>query len=82
VIRRPEEQDLELIPRVVRDKLDRVGIKLHLKDWGALTRAERATLCELPCDNDAEVRDYAAAIEAMVLRVTGKAAERIPGPPC
>jgi hypothetical protein len=77
VTRQEEEQDLELIPRVVRDKLDRVRIKLHLKDWRALTLAERAELRDLPCASDAEVRRYAAAIEGMVLRVTGKHAEKI-----
>ena len=75
--REEEEQDLELIPRVVRDKLDRVRIKLHLKDWGALTLAERARLRDLPCRSAEELRRYAVEIEGLVLRVTGKPAEKI-----
>ncbi len=80
--RQKEEQDLELIPRVVRDKLDRVAIKLHLKDWGALTLAERARLRDLPCESAEDRRRYAAEIERLVSRVTGKPAEKIAGSSC
>jgi len=66
------------MPRAVRDKLDRVRIKLHLKDWSALTLAERARLRDLPCSSEEDVRGYAAAVEALVLRLTGKPAEKIP----
>ena len=75
--RQDEEQDLELIPRVVRDKLDRVRIKLHLQEWSALTLAERARLRDLPCGSAEELQRYAAEIEALMLRVTGKPAEKI-----
>jgi hypothetical protein len=71
------EARLELMPRLVRDKLDRVGIKVHLRDWQALTSAERARLRDLPCERDADVACYAAAVEAMIQRVTGKPAERL-----
>jgi len=71
-----EEQSLELIPRAVRDKLDRVRIKLHLKEWQALTLAERRHLCDLPCNSLEDVRRYAAEVDELVRRVTGKPAER------
>ena len=38
------EEALELMPRGVRDKLDRVGIKLHLAEWEQLTMTEREQL--------------------------------------
>ena len=69
--------DLELMPRVVRDKLDRVRIKLHLKEWQALTLAERSRLCDLPCENDADANHYAAEVDALARRVTGSPAERV-----
>ncbi len=72
-----EEQSLKLIPRAVRDKLDRVQIKLHLKEWQALTLAERQRLCDLPCSGTEDVRRYAAEVNGLVQRVTGKPAEQV-----
>ena len=74
---RDEQESLELIPRAVRDKLDRVGVKLHLKDWQALTLPERVRLCDLPCGNAEEQRHYATELAALVLRITGKPAEKM-----
>lgn len=69
--------DLELMPRGVRDKLDRVGIKLHLREWALLTLDERRHLVDAPCGNDDEAARYAAALDALVRRHTGRAAERL-----
>ena len=69
--------DLELMPRSVRDKLDRVGIKLHLREWALLTIDERRWLVAQPCVSDAEAARYAAEIDALVTRCTGRAAERL-----
>jgi hypothetical protein len=69
--------DLELIPRGVRDKLDRVGIKLHLREWQDLSRTDRERLRDLPCETAEQTAAYAAAVEHLVLRLTGKAAERL-----
>ena len=76
---RDEQESLELIPRAVRDKLDRVGIRLHLKDWQALALAERVRLRDLPCGSAAEQERYAAELAALVLRITGKPAEKTRG---
>lgn len=70
--------DLELMPRVVRDKLDRIGIKLHLREWALLTRAERQRLVDAPCASDEEAARYAAALEALVRERTGRAPDRLP----
>jgi hypothetical protein len=80
VIREQQEPEgLELIPRSVRDKLDRVGIKLHLKEWEALPLAERARLRDRPCESAEEQQGYAADLAALVLRITGKPAEKMRG---
>ena len=71
--------DLELMPRSVRDKLDRVGIKLHLREWALLSLDERRRLVDTPCASDAEAAAYATALDALVTRYTGKAAERLAG---
>lgn len=71
------EERLELMPRSVRDKLDRVRIKLHLKDWQALSLFERERLRDLPCATDPEVKYYAAEVERLVLGVTGRGPDRI-----
>ena len=65
------------MPRAVRDKLDHVRIKLHLKEWQALTLAERLRLRDLPCENDSDAKHYAAEVDALTLRVTGNTAERV-----
>lgn len=69
--------DLDLIPRGVRDKLDRVGIKLHLREWRAMSLADRTRLRDLPCATTADAADYAAAVDHLVRRITGSAAERV-----
>ncbi len=70
-------EQLALIPRDVRDKLDRVGIKLHLKEWELMTIAERAHLRELPCASADEIARYGAEVDGLVQHYTGKAAERL-----
>jgi hypothetical protein len=71
------DDDLELMPRSVRDKLDRVGIKLHLREWALLSRDERRRLVEAPCASDDEAARYAAAVDALTVRYTGRAADRL-----
>jgi hypothetical protein len=68
------------MPRGVRDKLDRAGIKLHLKDWQQLSMAERERLRDLPCEQADEVARYAAAVEQLILRITGKPPDRLKPP--
>jgi hypothetical protein len=59
---------LYCIPMSVRLKLDNVGVKVSLKQWNRLERAERDELLVRPCDAPADrhsYRDYlVAAIEA------------------
>ena len=71
------EEPLDLIPRAVRDKLDRVGIKLHLKEWQTLSLADRQRLRDLPCSDDAAAEKYTHCIDAMVVAALGRPAERL-----
>jgi hypothetical protein len=71
------EERLELLPRTVRDKLDRAGIKLHLREWQQLSLTDRERLRDLPCQQADEVALYAAAIEALVIALTGHPPDRI-----
>lgn len=73
-----DDDDLALMPRSVRDKLDRAGIKLHLKQWELLTMEERRQLRDRACDSADEIAAYAAALEQLVLDRTGRPADRLP----
>jgi len=75
---RQAEERLELLPRIVRDKLDRVGIKLHLKDWQALSMAERERLRDSPCGTDGEAGRYAADLRTLLMRRTGREPDSLP----
>jgi hypothetical protein len=75
---RQAQQQLELVPRSVRDKLDRVGIKLHLKEWQMLSLADRECLRDLPCNNDAEAADYAKFVDTLIVVATGRPPDRLP----
>jgi hypothetical protein len=74
---RAAEDRLELMPRGVRDKLDRVGLKLHLAEWQALSMPERERLRDLPCQSADEAAQYAAEIEPLVRRISGKSPDRL-----
>jgi hypothetical protein len=71
------EERLELMPRGVRDRLDRCGLKLHLAEWQALGMAERERLRDLPCASSEEIARYAREVDRMVQRITGKPPEKI-----
>jgi len=72
------DDDLALIPRSVRDKLDRVGIKLHLKQWELLTLAERRHLVEAPCESAAEIDRYRSELNGLIRLRTGREPDLIP----
>jgi hypothetical protein len=76
-VTRFEPEDLDLIPRVVRDKLDRVGIKLHLKDWQSLSLDERRRLVDMPCAAPGEIERYGRDLERLVRERTGRPPDRL-----
>lgn len=73
-----DQENLELIPRSVRDKLDRVGIKLHLDEWQKMSLAERQDLVQQPCESSDEVDRYRRQVEDLIRRRTGNAPEYLP----
>lgn len=71
---------LRCVPMAVRRKLDRVGIKLTLRQWSRFTPADRHALLTRRCDSDAEVEGYRADLEALVRLRTGEVAKPLPAP--
>jgi len=69
--------DLELIPRVVRDKLDRAAVKIHLAQWQALTLEERRELYEMPCTSPVEITQFRDRLDALVWQRCGQQPRRI-----
>lgn len=69
--------DLELIPRAVRDKLDRVGIKLHLWEWQILGREERTWLRDTPCAQPDEIEGYRRRLDEIIVIRTGRVPDRL-----
>lgn len=67
-----DADDLTLMPRSLRDKLDRVGIKLHLKEWALFTLDERRRLVDQACDSTAEIDRYRADLTALFRQRTGR----------
>ena len=57
---------LWLIPRDVRDKLDRIAVKLHLREWQALSFAQRQRLCDHPCASAEDAARFAALLREMM----------------
>jgi hypothetical protein len=62
VVGSPEEDDLTWIPRVVRGKLDRAGVRIHLVDWQKLSLDARRTLAACPCDTREEIAAFRARL--------------------
>lgn len=72
-----DADDLTLIPRGVRDKLDRVGIKLHLREWDLLSQEERRLLRDGPCSHTEEIESYRRRLDEMIQRRTGRPPQRL-----
>ncbi len=73
-----ETDDLGWIPRSVRDKLDHVGIKLHLKEWQAFPLEDRQALCALSCQTAVEKKAFQERLYALALQHCGALPRRLP----
>jgi len=69
--------DLRCIPMAVRFKLDRVGIKLSLRQWAKMGAESRRGLWTMLCDTDVEVAQYEARLVELV-GAQGSAISRLP----
>ncbi len=63
---------LACVPMAVRRKLDRVGVKIGLKQWQALGRGERLAICHLPIDREDERETLTLFISEAVERACGE----------
>ncbi len=73
---------LRCIPMAVRFKLDRVGIKLSLRQWSRFSGEDRRTLLLTPCETSAEQEAYLEALIDLVRARCGEAARPLaPQPP-
>lgn len=63
---------LRCIPMAVRRKLDRIGIKLTLRQWSRLTQIERRELLDLSCETQEEQAVYQQILLARVQGRTGE----------
>jgi hypothetical protein len=63
---------LACVPMAVRRKLDRVGVKVGLKQWQALGHGERMAICHLPADHEDERAALELFITEAVERVCGE----------
>ena len=59
-------RDFRCIPMVVRLKLDRVGIKLSLKQWTRIGHPNRRSLATLHCNTVLETAAYRRALVSMI----------------
>ena len=59
-------ETLEFMPLSVRRKLDLAGVKLHLKEWQALSRVERMVICHFPVSSPEECDVLAAFLRDAV----------------
>lgn len=57
---------LQCVPMAVRFKLDRVGIKLTLRQWSQLAPADRRELLGAACETDDAIAAYRARLIALV----------------
>jgi hypothetical protein len=68
-----EGDALTFIPREVRDKLNQIAVKLHLREWQALPLAQRRQLRDQPCASPAD----AAAFATLLRQVLGHELEKL-----
>lgn len=71
------EDGIRCIPMIVRFKLDKCGIKLKLSEWSKFSINERDLLCEMECNDQAELRFYRNYLQRLVYNYTGKEATEL-----
>lgn len=72
---------LRCVPMCVRFKLDRVGVKLTLRQWSRFTLADREVLRALPCETGAEVDAWRETLVALIRQRSGEEAGALPPGP-
>jgi hypothetical protein len=65
-------ETLEYMAQSMRRKLDLVGVKIGLKGWRAMTRAERLALSHFPVDTDDERAAFVQVLRGFAERAGAK----------
>jgi hypothetical protein len=65
-------ETLEYMAQSMRRKLDLVNLKIGLKGWQSMTRAERLALSHFPVDTDDERAAFAEALRGFAERAGAK----------
>lgn len=73
--------DLRCIPMVVRFKLDRVGIKLSLRQWSKIGATNRQALLARRCDTRHEAEAYRQELVGLVMAASKEAIVSLPADP-
>ena len=60
------DEDLTWIPRTVRTKLDRAGVRIHLADWQRLSIEDRRGLITFRCESSEDAAAFRARIAELV----------------
>jgi hypothetical protein len=71
---------LRCVPMAVRFKLDRVGVKLTLRQWSRFTPDDRHELLTRRCDTPQDQIAWRARLVALVQARTGGDAQPLPAP--
>ncbi len=69
---------LRCIPMAVRFKLDRVLIKLTLRQWSRFTLDDRERLLRRPCETELEIEIYRAVLTELVIIRAGEDTRALP----
>jgi hypothetical protein len=72
---------LRCVPMCVRFKLDRVGVKLTLRQWSRFTLADREALRALPCETKAEADAWRETLVELIRQRSGEDAGALPPGP-
>jgi hypothetical protein len=75
-------ESLRCVPMAVRFKLDRVEIKLSLRQWSRFTQSDRRELLETPCGSDPEVQAYRRRLADLIRSRSGEEPAPLATPPC
>ena len=71
------EGNIRCIPKIVRFKMDKAGIKLKLSEWSKFSTEERITLAQLPCFYDKEINQYNIYLTGLVKKHTRREAKQL-----
>lgn len=72
---------LRCVPMSVRFKLDRVGVKLTLRQWSRFTHEDREQLLHRPCETEEDIAAYRARLVDLVTLRAGEQAKALAEPP-